>query len=73
MSRVAVEGLTARQSQILSLIAEGLNTREVANKLNLVQSTVKTHLTYAYTKLNARTRTHAVVLAHRKGWIDISK
>jgi DNA-binding NarL/FixJ family response regulator len=53
--------LTAREQEILELLAEGSTTREVANKLGLSYETVRWHLRHIYDKLHVHTLTEAVL------------
>jgi DNA-binding NarL/FixJ family response regulator len=62
-------GLTARELEILGLIAAGLSNREIAEKLFVSQNTVKTHSANLFSKLNARRRTQAVQIAKEAGVI----
>jgi DNA-binding CsgD family transcriptional regulator len=55
--------LTARQLQILQLIANGRTTAQIATELFLTTDSVKTHVRRALAKLGARDRAHAVALA----------
>jgi DNA-binding NarL/FixJ family response regulator len=61
--------LTRREQQVLSLIAAGHPTREVALELSYSERTVKNVLHDVVTKLNARSRSHAVASAVREGLI----
>ena len=61
--------LTNREEQVLRLIADGHATREVAEELCYSERTVKNVLHDVVTKLNARTRSHAVAHAVRAGLI----
>ena len=65
----ATEGLTARERRVLSLIAAGQATREVASELSYSERTVKNVLHDAVTKLHARSRSQAVAVAVRSGLI----
>ena len=56
-------GITARELEILQLIAAGLSNREIAGRLFVSENTVKTHSARVFTKLNAKRRTQAVQLA----------
>lgn len=62
-------GITPREHEILMLIAAGLSTREIAEKLFVSENTVKTHSSRLFTKLNARRRTQAVQIAKDQGLI----
>jgi DNA-binding CsgD family transcriptional regulator len=53
-------GITARELEILALIAEGLSTREIAARVFVSENTVKTHASRLFDKLGARRRTQAV-------------
>jgi DNA-binding NarL/FixJ family response regulator len=62
MNRVRdpLPALTARETEILQLLAEGVGNREIAKRLYVTEATVKTHLRRIYAKLGADTRTAAV-------------
>ena len=60
-------GLTPRELEILGLIAAGLSTREIAERLYVSENTVKTHASRLFAKLGARRRTQAVQLAKDAG------
>jgi two-component system, NarL family, response regulator LiaR len=53
-------GMTARELEVLTLIARGLSNREIATKLFVSENTIKTHCARAYDKLGAGRRTQAV-------------
>ncbi|MGX9147837.1 response regulator transcription factor, partial [Mesorhizobium sp. 128a] len=57
-----LQGLTERETDILSLVAEGLSNKEVAARLSLQEKTVKHHMTRVLAKLNVRNRTEAALL-----------
>lgn len=62
--------LTARETQILSYIAEGNSNKQIAHILEISEQTIKNHVSAILRKLNANDRAHAVVLAIRHGWIS---
>ena len=68
-SRPVAAKLTDREQQVLSLIAAGHPTREVAQELCYSERTVKNVLHDVVTKLNARSRSQAVAFAVREGLI----
>jgi DNA-binding CsgD family transcriptional regulator len=57
--------VTARELEVLALIAEGYSTREVAQRLWITDETVRTHVRRLLNRLGARTRAHAVAIAYR--------
>lgn len=62
--------LTEREREVFLAIAQGLTNAEIAQRFYLSESTVKTHVGRVLTKLDARDRIHAVILAHRLGLAD---
>jgi DNA-binding CsgD family transcriptional regulator len=60
-------GITPRELEILSLIAQGLSNREIAGRLFVSENTVKTHCSRAFDKLGARRRTQAVQMGKQMG------
>ena len=66
---VARLGVTPRELEILGLIAEGLSTREISERLYVSENTVKTHSSRLFAKLGARRRTQAVQLAKEAGLV----
>jgi DNA-binding NarL/FixJ family response regulator len=61
-ARVRELQLTARELEILELIAEGLSNKEIAERVFVSENTVKTHASRVFDKLGARRRTEAVQL-----------
>ncbi|OGS93759.1 MAG: DNA-binding response regulator [Gallionellales bacterium GWA2_59_43] len=62
-------GLTARQMEVLHCIAEGLSNKEIAERLNLAEGTVKIHVASTYQTLRVNNRMEAVRLAEQMGLI----
>jgi DNA-binding NarL/FixJ family response regulator len=63
--------VSAREEEVLQLIADGCSTPEVAERLFISQKTVKNHLASIYQKLDARDRTQAVLAAVRMGIVSL--
>ncbi|MFG3423783.1 response regulator [Micromonospora sp. NPDC049460] len=59
--------LTARETEVLRMMADGLSNREIAHQLFLGEATVKTHVNRIFAKLGVRDRVQAVVLAYQTG------
>jgi two-component system nitrate/nitrite response regulator NarL len=68
---VVVEGLTAREVQVLELLAEGLPNKAIAMRLGISDQTVKFHVAAISGKLGAHNRTEAVRLAVRRGLVTL--
>jgi DNA-binding NarL/FixJ family response regulator len=64
-----VEELTAREHEVVALIATGLSNEEIARRIYVSQSTVKTHVARAMMKLRARDRAQLVVFAYQAGLV----
>jgi DNA-binding NarL/FixJ family response regulator len=62
--------LTAREREILQLLADGMSNADAAQRLFISQETVKSHVRHILAKLEADTRTHAVAIALRDAIID---
>ena len=62
--------LTAREREVLQLLAEGENTTSVSARLGLSESTVRTHVEHMRCKLGASTRAGLVALGFRLGYLD---
>jgi len=61
--------LTVRELEVLQLVADGLRNKEVAARLSISEDTVKMHLRNVMQKLEVNDRTHAVMVAVRRGFI----
>lgn len=61
--------LTAREMDVIRLLADGLTNREIALKLEVRPRTVKFHLDNIYSKLGVNSRTEAAIYALRQGWV----
>ena len=59
-----LEQLTEREKEVLSLIAQGANNKEIADELYISEKTVKNHVTNILSRLGVRDRTQAAILAH---------
>jgi LuxR family transcriptional regulator, maltose regulon positive regulatory protein len=62
-----VEPLTARELEVLQLLAAGASNRAIAQQLVVTQETVKKHLSHLFDKLGAANRTEAVARARKLG------
>ncbi|MEX0923026.1 MAG: response regulator transcription factor [Rhodovibrionaceae bacterium] len=63
-----LRALTPRQLDTLALLVEGCSNKEIARKLGVIESTVKTHVKIILRKLDVSNRTQAAMLASQRGW-----
>ncbi|MFC4592234.1 response regulator [Sphaerisporangium corydalis] len=69
--RAPADPLSARELEVLDLIAQGTTNREVAARLFVSEATVKSHLLHIYLKLGVNDRAAAVAVAFRRGLLDL--
>ena len=62
---------TPRETQILQLIAGGSTNKQISAELGMSEATVKNHMLNILERLGLLNRTHAVVTAIKKGWIEV--
>jgi DNA-binding NarL/FixJ family response regulator len=65
-----VAGLTARESEVMKLVARGLSNAEIADHLVVSPTTVKTHVASVLSKLGLRNRAQVVVAAYESGMVE---
>ena len=65
-----LEHLTARESEVLKLLARGLANAEIASELYITEATVRTHVAHVLQKLDLRDRVQAVIYAYETGLIE---
>ncbi|WP_433366872.1 response regulator [Actinoplanes sp. CA-142083] len=66
-SKKPTEGLTTREQEVLELVGEGLSNAEIAERLHIGVTTVKTHITALMTKTNSPNRVRLALYAHEAG------
>lgn len=69
----APEALTQRELEVLRLAGSGLSNKQIAADLDVSARTVQAHLGHIFVKLGVASRTEAVVLALRQGWITLDE
>ncbi len=67
----AIETLSSREREILRALAEGLEDKEIAEKLNIAPNTVRHHFLAILYKLGVNSRLQALVFAARHGFVEI--
>lgn len=63
--------LTGREMEILTLMVRGLSNKEISKQLNISEGTIKAHINMIFIKLGVKSRTQAVILAVKKGLVEI--
>jgi DNA-binding NarL/FixJ family response regulator len=71
-SPAQLEELTAREREVMALVAEGLTNREIAERLVVSPATARTHVSRAMVKLHARNRAQLVVVAYQSGLVPVT-
>lgn len=69
-ARQRVEVLTAREREVLALVGAGLPNAEIAGRLHLVEGTVKAYVSTILTRIEARNRVQAAIVAHEAGLVE---
>ena len=68
-NRYGADDLSAREIEILRLVAAGNSNKIVGDRLSISEDTVKTHMKNVMSKLSAKDRTHAVLIAMKRGFL----
>ncbi|MDQ8184342.1 response regulator transcription factor [Pelagicoccus sp. SDUM812002] len=71
LSRQVLSHLSKRELEVLSLVAKGMSNKEIAGELDLVEGTIKVHLTNILSKLGVSDRTQAILAAVKRGLIHL--
>lgn len=72
-TRKRLEGITAREREVLEKVAMGFANKQIADALGITEGTVKIHIGHILTKLDARDRAHAATLAIQRGIIQFER
>lgn len=67
------EKLSERELEVLQAAADGLNNREIAERLFIAEKTVKNHISNIFSKLNVNDRTQAILYALRQGLVSVAR
>ena len=70
LERGGARGLTDREREVLTLLAEGLSVSGISKRLYISESTTKTHMAKVYAKLGVSNRAQALMTAIRQGLVD---
>ncbi|MBE9182259.1 response regulator transcription factor [Oculatella sp. LEGE 06141] len=71
VQRINTPELSARELEVLSLMAQGMNNLDIATALNIGESTVKSHINRILSKLGVSDRTQAVIMAVKRGIVSL--
>jgi DNA-binding NarL/FixJ family response regulator len=63
------EELTRREKDVMQILSKGYSNKEIARRLFISERTVQTHLSNIFQKMNVNSRTEAVLVAMRNGWL----
>jgi len=63
--------LTAREQEVIELLAQGLSNQEIADRLAIAEKTTRVHMTHIFEKLGVEDRTQAVIAAHQRGLVHL--
>lgn len=67
--KIASVDLTDRENQVLALLVRGAQNKEIAAQLDISERTVKAHLASIFNRLGVNSRTEAVAVAMKNGWV----
>jgi DNA-binding NarL/FixJ family response regulator len=70
-SKEYYDGLTAREVELLRLLAGGMGIKQISYRLQISEKTVRNHVSHIYEKLGIYDRTQAVLYAVRKGLVEL--
>lgn len=71
--RESPHALSAREVEVLKLVARGRTNRQIGREIHVSEATVKTHLLRAYDKFGVSSRTAAVVTALERGLLELDR
>jgi len=71
-AKTDIEELTARELEVLKLLAQGLSNNAIAQALSISDRTVQAHLTNIFAKMHVSSRLEAVLIAIRRDWLTLA-